>query len=1018
MAFKRARCCASTAQTARMESAALNDSDGGVEMLRHELEAIPLPSEERRALELELAGLKLKALRQRARSCGVSEELLEDADDAEDIRGAVIELILDAAGSTVNDESEERRALESELAGLKLKALKQRARSCGVSEELLEDADDAEDIRGAVIELIVATQHKSSVSPEALHTNQPHFGKASAATPSSIMAPSVKHVMLSYQWDHQVQVKCVHDLLTKLGIKCWMDISGGMGADIYESMAEGVSKASVVVCFMSQKYQESENCMLEAKYAKQCGVSIVPVMIEGGGWKPSGWLALITAGALWVSLLEESQMEDSVRQLHGQIQKVIGTTLQVEDVGDEGVATASEAKEELERLRGDLVQSTESSAASVLADPSEPATVPPGVPKLPPKFQCTEQIRELTRRLLSTAARDMSMSRVGFWGMGGIGKTVTGAAIVRDDAVRLHFHVIVWLPLGEAPVIAKLQNLCHMQCTGKELSHELSSEEKKVALQQALKGKRVLLCLDDLWEEQHESELNLVDESAGSKVLISTRMRVLLDGGHQVEVGLPSPSDSARMLLAAADADTSDGRQPRGVDEVVDLCGRLPLALGIAGRLAASLGLVGTADWSGMIGVLKEELHESHSGGTEEGMIRASLRGLKGSAQEQANVRSLLLMFALVPEDTHCPLEVMLLMFNAVHEGSNASMMHIRKWLRILLNRSLVLGTVDRPSVHDLVLDFAVAQHADGELSRQHRRVVDAFRDARPKDAFGRRKFEKSVVADSMCTYVCNEIGLHVAAAYQSGHEDCVLSLLSDCPQDAIVVAAGHTIGVERLRSLAEASESSADWWAAARYYSVLQVVTHENDGVAAAVDPSSKALDAMEKLLSVGNPVDGNDVDEVLLRHLCFCVQSMRNDLKPRDDLIQRIESSETGIQYPAEVHALSFIKPISLFQQGKPADAADATYEMCTKLAVAARTHPDPGTRYKTLMVAYNYCPVWYGLWMLSSKFTWDGLYGELGCDVIKAAREYDFEQGASHPPARPLRLAFCASLIEVGH
>ena len=62
-------------------------------MLRHELEAIPLPSEERRALELELAGLKLKALRQRARSCGVSEELLEDADDAEDIRGTVIELI-------------------------------------------------------------------------------------------------------------------------------------------------------------------------------------------------------------------------------------------------------------------------------------------------------------------------------------------------------------------------------------------------------------------------------------------------------------------------------------------------------------------------------------------------------------------------------------------------------------------------------------------------------------------------------------------------------------------------------------------------------------------------------------------------------------------------------------------------------------------------------------------------------------------------------------------------------------
>ena len=123
-------------------------------------------------------------------------------------------------------------------------------------------------------------------------------------------------------------------------------------------------------------------------------------------------------------------------------------------------------------------------------------------------------------------------------------------------------------------------------------------------------------------EEQHELELNFADVSAGSKVLISTRMKALLRGGHQVEVGLPSTSDSARMLLSAADAEVTT--EPQGVREIVDLCGHLPLALGIAGRLAASLGLVGTDDWRDMIGVLKEELRESHSGGREEGMIRAS----------------------------------------------------------------------------------------------------------------------------------------------------------------------------------------------------------------------------------------------------------------------------------------------------------------------------------------------------------------------------------------------------------
>ena len=98
-----------------------------------------------------------------------------------------------------------------------------------------------------------------------------------------------------------------------------MDISGGMGTDVYESMAEGVSNASVVVCFMSQQYQESPNCMLELKFAKQSGIEVVPVVMEGGGWKASGWLGLVTAGSLWTPLYEAADFEENVRQLQGQL---------------------------------------------------------------------------------------------------------------------------------------------------------------------------------------------------------------------------------------------------------------------------------------------------------------------------------------------------------------------------------------------------------------------------------------------------------------------------------------------------------------------------------------------------------------------------------------------------------------------------------------------------------------------------------------------------------------------------
>eukprot|EP01052_Picozoa_sp_SAG31_P019381 SAG31_NODE_1409_length_8471_cov_12.764931_4_plen_181_part_00 len=142
------------------------------------------------------------------------------------------------------------------------------------------------------------------------------------------------------------------------------------------------------------------------------------VMMEGDGWRPSGWLALITAGALWVRLSDESEFEQNIRQLHGQIQKTAGATVpdELEEGADEVMATATEAKEELQRLRDDLTARADAANAPMLADPSQPATIPAGVPKLPPRFQTTEQIQELTRLVLSTAASDMAMPRVGFHG--------------------------------------------------------------------------------------------------------------------------------------------------------------------------------------------------------------------------------------------------------------------------------------------------------------------------------------------------------------------------------------------------------------------------------------------------------------------------------------------------------------------------------------------------------------------------------------------------------------------------
>eukprot|EP01052_Picozoa_sp_SAG31_P067364 SAG31_NODE_26155_length_447_cov_1.051724_1_plen_116_part_10 len=104
------------------------------------------------------------------------------------------------------------------------------------------------------------------------------------------------HAMISYQWDSQDIVSRARAEIEAKGIKTWMDISGGIGNDIYQSMADGVQNAAVVLAFMTRKYQDSDNCKLELKFAKQSGVPVIPIMLESSGWKPTDWLGIVTAG--------------------------------------------------------------------------------------------------------------------------------------------------------------------------------------------------------------------------------------------------------------------------------------------------------------------------------------------------------------------------------------------------------------------------------------------------------------------------------------------------------------------------------------------------------------------------------------------------------------------------------------------------------------------------------------------------------------------------------------------------
>ena len=104
-------------------------------------------------LRAELAGLRLKELRSRAKAEGAEPEQLEEAADADDPKQAVIELLValraDASGSG------DTEALRAELEGMRLKDLRQRARSQGAGADEMEEAADSDDPKTAMVELLL-----------------------------------------------------------------------------------------------------------------------------------------------------------------------------------------------------------------------------------------------------------------------------------------------------------------------------------------------------------------------------------------------------------------------------------------------------------------------------------------------------------------------------------------------------------------------------------------------------------------------------------------------------------------------------------------------------------------------------------------------------------------------------------------------------------------------------------------------------------------------------------------------
>jgi hypothetical protein len=117
-------------------------------------------------------------------------------------------------------------------------------------------------------------------------------------------------IFLSYNWDSKGVVRSLYDKLTvNLGYKVWIDddqLDSGM---LYEQLCQGIKNSKVVLCCVTQKYADSENCIKEITFAQTCKKPLVILMLERLNISEIGCVGFIIASLTRFNFYKETNIQ-------------------------------------------------------------------------------------------------------------------------------------------------------------------------------------------------------------------------------------------------------------------------------------------------------------------------------------------------------------------------------------------------------------------------------------------------------------------------------------------------------------------------------------------------------------------------------------------------------------------------------------------------------------------------------------------------------------------------------------
>jgi len=342
------------------------------------------------------------------------------------------------------------------------------------------------------------------------------------------------------------------------------------------------------------------------------------------------------------------------------------------------------------------------------------------VPQLPSSFVSRKQdFKEVEKALLSNKNITISITgqKVGFWGMGGIGKTVLAAAIARNKDVRKHFpDGIFWLTLGQNPDLVNRQLQLARNLGEKERSI-IDVQDGRSYLSSLLADRACLIILDDVWDAKHIDAFNILGPA--SKMMITTRKAELLRAGGAFEYNLDILEKEEAWELLANQAHQKLEDLPIEAKEVAKECGYLPLALAMVGAMVRDR----PERWKVVLHRLREADLSKIKTDLPDYPYSNLFRALEVSVNDlDPQYRNRYLDLAAFPEDTIVPLAVL----ETFWEPEGLNNFDVSDFADVFISRSLARSGGNGLALHDLQYDFVRSQA--GDLKALHGRLLGAYK--------------------------------------------------------------------------------------------------------------------------------------------------------------------------------------------------------------------------------------------------------------------------------------------------